>query len=379
MRIGINEIILNDRSSGNRQRELSVLPTLLAELRSRKFDSYVYVSRSLSEAFVQRLIGGIDNFRVIQTNVPSEPGYKRAIGEALYWPSRVVHDQLDVLHTSGFPVPKVRVPVVLTVNDVRFVYLPHSYKLPRLLFLRMVVPFSLRRATRIIAISQNTKNDLISHFGVSKDKVDVAPIPVGPDFHPVSDSNILNKVREKFQLPDHFILYVGHLEPRKNLDRLVEAFGQIYEYFPHYLVILGKPNYGYSNMLKQLRGSRLASRVIFTGYVEDVYLPSVYTLADLLAFPSLHEGFGVPVLEAMACGTPVITSTAGALPEVAGDAAILVNPYNVKAIAESIARVLESPQLARELITLGLQRIQKFKARDSATSIIRCYQKAVAK
>lgn len=378
MRIGINEIVINDRSSGNRQREISSLPSVISKLKDRRWDVNIYISQKISKSLVQRMTRGVDECRIVQTSIPAAPGYKRIFREAIFWKSCIERDGIQLLHTSTYPVPRLNIPVVLTVNDVRFIHLPKSYKLLRLLFLRIAVPISLKRAKRIIAISQNTKDDLVRYYGVPESKVDVAYISPATQFHPINDRFEIDKVKTKYRLPDHYILYVGTLEPRKNLKRLLMAYNQIVMHIPHKIVILGKPNYGYHDIMKEVKGSPLESKVIFTGYVEDSDMPQIYSSADLLAFPSLHEGFGIPVLEAMACGTPVITSSCSALPEVAGDAAILVDPYNIKAIADGMAEILTNPQLAKKLVELGFRRVQHFRAKDSGLTIVESYDKAMS-
>lgn len=357
---------------------MNMLPCLLTELCSQGDEALVYIARDLSDHLINRLIGSSQCSKVIRTSLPSVPTYQRIARGEVYWPRQVTRDRLDLLHTAYYPVPRLETPVVLTVNDVRFVHLPNTYTRSRLLFLRLFVPFALKQATRIITISQNTKDDLFRYFGVSKSKVDVAHISVGPEFHPIQDSVELERVRLKYHLPDRFILYVGHLEPRKNLNRLVQAFGRLHRQFAQHLVILGKPSFGFQSTLKQVAQDGLAARVLFTGYVEDADMPAIYTQADLLVFPSLHEGFGMPVLEAMACGTPVVTSNGSALPEVAGEAAILVDPYDVNSIAEGITSVLSDPHSGQHLIELGFERTRLFTAKRTVAAITGAYRKALA-
>ncbi|MDY7079456.1 MAG: glycosyltransferase family 1 protein [Chloroflexota bacterium] len=379
MRIGINEVLIYNRSSGARQREINVLPQVLRQIEASGGESVVYVARDLEDGLVHQLTGNAHNVTVVRTPLPSIPTYQRILKGIPYWRRRVVRDRLDIFHTTYYPIPQLPVPIVLIVNDVRFVHLPDTYPRLRCLFLRLVVPSSLRRATRIISISQDTKEDLIRFFGVTGDKIDVVHIVADPRFRPVADMSGLAQVRRRYGLPERLILYVGHLEPRKNLDRLVQAFVQLrdQDVINHHLVILGKPSFGFESMLDQVKRSDLTFQVVFTGYVEDEDMPAVYTLADVLAFPSLHEGFGIPVLEAMACGVPVITSNVSALPEIAGDAAILVDPYDVESIAGGIALVLSDENVRRQLIEKGLERVKRFSAEKSAAAIVETYKKTL--
>jgi len=377
MRIGINEVIIRERSDGNRQRDLNTLPTLLTKLCSRGDEALIYVSQNLSDNMTKRLVGNPDRVSVIKTPLSATSAFKRTIIGEYYWSRQVGREKLDLFHTSYYPVPRLKVPIVLTVNDVRFLHLPETYTRSRLMFLRQFVPYSLRRATRIITISGNTKDDLVRYFGISEGKVDVVYIPVDHGFGQVRDLKKLESVREKYGLPERYILYVGHLEPRKNLRRLIQAFSQLQIHVSYHLVILGKASFGFEEIFRQANQSDCASKVVFTGYVEDSDMAAVYTLADLLVFPSLHEGFGIPVLEAMACGTPVVTSNVSALPEIAGDAAVLVDPYDVSAIAMGISNVLSNSQVYQELVEKGLHRVTHFDTEQSASAILDSYEKAV--
>jgi glycosyltransferase involved in cell wall biosynthesis len=266
----------------------------------------------------------------------------------------------------------------MAVNDVRFLRLPETYKRPRYLFLRLTVPPSLRRSTRIIAISADTKNDLVGLIGIPEDRIDVIPLAIPPAFSRVPDGTQLEKIKKTYHLPDHFILFVGHLEPRKNLPRLIEAYSSIRDRFDVELVVVGKAAWPAKSLLNHGRNHKLAEGIRFTGYVEDEHLPGLYSLARLLAFPSLHEGFGLPILEGMACGTPVVTSNTSALPEVAGDAAVLVDPRDVGSIAAGLDRVLNDSGLREELIAKGLQRVKHFQPKNIAAQIIESYIRALA-
>lgn len=379
MRIGINEVHIYPRASGTRQREISTLPQLIRHAEGREWGVVVYLTRDLKDELIRDLVGTDTRVEVMQTPIPALPTWYRVARGWFYWPRRVRLDELSLFHTSYYPVPCLSVPTVLTVNDVRFVHLPGSYRPLRYLFLRLTVGISLRRASRIICISHDTRNDLVRYFGLSCDRIDVVHIPVAPRFRPVAQCTLLERARERYSLPDRFILFVGHLEPRKNLQRLVKAFEHLRNNgtVSHSLVILGRPSFAFQPLFETVKESQLGDHIVFTGYVADEDMPAVYSLADLLAFPSLHEGFGVPVIEAMACGTPVVTSNVSALPEVAGDAAVLVDPYSVAAIAHGISRVLKDRELHQDLVSKGFERVRRFSAQRAAEAICETYRKAV--
>jgi glycosyltransferase involved in cell wall biosynthesis len=381
MKIGINEVLIYDRASGTQQRELNSLPELLRQMKACSYTGTVYVARDLSDEIASRLTGQSKYPNVVRTPIPAIPTYKRVLRGLFYWRNQVIKDRLDLFHTSYYPVPKLPIPTVLTVNDLRFIHLPDTYRRCRRAFLQLMVRPSLHRATRIIAISQNTKNDIINYFNVVEDKIDVIHIPVGQQYKKVTDLTALEGIRRRYFLPERFILYVGHLEPRKNLYRLLLAFDQMYrtQGIVQKLVILGKPEFGFESLLAMVNERGLKTQVCFTGYVDEQDMPAIYTLADLLIFPSLHEGFGMPIIEAMACETPVVTSNLSAMPEVAGNAAILVDPYSVEDIVLGMLSLLKNEELCRDLIAEGLKRVKRFNSQETATAILRTYQRALDK
>lgn len=381
MRIGVNEVIIYERSSGTRQREINMLPEVLRQVAAAGGQSVVYLARDLGDETAQRLVGDAPAATVVRTPVPTLPTAQRLVRGALYFPRQARRDRLDLFHTSYFPIPRVQgIPIVLTVNDVRFVHFPETYQPARLRFLRWSTPRAVRRADRIITISQDTKNDLVRHFGALAGKVDVVPVAADPRFRRVTDASQLAAVQARYALPARFILYVGHLEPRKNLTRLVQAYIALRreDAAAPPLVILGKASFGFEPVLALVRQQGLESQVSFTGYVEDADLPAVYSLAEMLAFPSLHEGFGVPLLEAMGCETPIVTSNVSAMPEVAGDAALLVDPRDVDSIAQGMAALLRDEALRRTLVQNGLRRLQEFSVERLAATTLACYRKALA-
>jgi len=378
MRIGINEVLISNRASGAQKREMNVLPELLLQIEDGGGTSCVYFSRNLNTELSRLMTGQAKGVTEVRTPLSSLPTYQRILKGHFYWKNQVSRDRLDLFHTSYYPLPRLPVPTVMTINDVRFLRLPETYKRPRYLFLRLTVPPSLRRATRIIAISADTKNDLVGLVGIPEDRIDIIPLAIPPAFSRVSDGTQLEKIKKIYHLPDRYILFVGHLEPRKNLPRLIQAYSSLRDRFDVGLVIVGKGVWPAKSLLNQGHNRKLSEGIRFTGYVEDEHLPGLYSLASLLAFPSLHEGFGLPVLEGMACGIPVVTSNTSALPEVAGDAAVLVNPSDVESIAAGLARVLNDMGLREGLIAKGLQRVKHFQPKNIAAQTIESYKKALA-
>lgn len=283
---------------------------------------------------------------------------------------RLVHDP-----TGTAPLMLCPGKRVVTIHDDFPNSFPgHSTALDTLIH-RFWLPFVLRRVDAVLTDSEHSKSDIQRFLHVSEEKITVIRLAAGAHFRVLSEEEIAIAL-ERHGIERPYILYVGSLEPRKNLLRMLEAYIELGNWSPKWrLVIVGAHNYGKSSPAAQLVEEKgLRDRVTFTGYVPDDDLPALYNAADLFCFPSLYEGFGLPVLEAMACGTPVVTSNTSSLPEVVGDAALLVEPYNVGEIASTMRRVLDDPTLARELRQKGLKRAMQFTWERTARETIDVYE-----
>ncbi len=232
----------------------------------------------------------------------------------------------------------------------------------------------------MLADSENTKKDLIELLNVAPERITVVPAGIEPRFCPVRDPVKLAEVRARYKLPEWFILMVGTIEPRKNLSRLLTAYGRLRRQtgLPHALVIAGKAGWLYQGVYDQVAKEGLTDHVLFPGFVDDADLPALYTLADLLAFPSLYEGFGLPPLEAMACGTPVVTSDNSSLPEAVGSAALLVNAEDTDGLTEAMARVLCDANLGVRLADMGRTQAARFTWPEAAHRLLDAYRLTVA-
>ncbi|MEM4301926.1 MAG: glycosyltransferase family 1 protein, partial [Candidatus Caldarchaeum sp.] len=243
---------------------------------------------------------------------------------------------VSLFHATEHLLPRFsRIRTVFTLHDLIFLFHPETHKPLNRWFLTLLMPRFLRAADAVIAVSECTKRDAVRAYGIPEEKITVIYEGVSPRFRPANPEAV-QAVRAKYGLPEHFILYVGTIEPRKNLVALLEAYAAILTRNTQHairLVVVGKKGWLYEGFFRRLRELDLEERVHFTGYVPDEDLPALYSAADLFVFPSLYEGFGLPVLEAMACGVPVVCSNTSSLPEVAGDAALLVNPTDVQALA----------------------------------------------
>jgi glycosyltransferase involved in cell wall biosynthesis len=287
--------------------------------------------------------------------------------------------RVDLFHEPDFVLPPTlpRTPTVLTVHDLTFVRDPES-AFPRLRrYLNCVVPRSVARATHVLADSAATKNDLVELFHTSPDKITVLYGGVDARFAPVRDPERLAAVRAKYNIGlDPFILGIGTIQPRKNFRRLVQAFSHLRP--PAFasdlkLVIAGGKGWLYDDIFAEVKRLGLEGCVLFPGFVDDDDLPTLYSAAEMLAFPSIYEGFGLPILEAMACGTPVVTSVTSSLPELAGDAALLVEPTDVDAIAAALRRLLQEANLRHRLVAAGFDQARKFTWEKAAAQLLEIY------
>lgn len=287
---------------------------------------------------------------------------------------------LRLIHDPTGTAPLLLAPVkrMVTVHDaVPCVHRESSTFLDRFIY-RIWLPFALPRLDRILTVSRHTKNDLAKQFNVAMEKIVVIHLAASERFRPLNEDEI-DLALSHVGLCQPYILYVGSIEPRKNLIRLLEAYAQLRRWSTEWnLVLVGTRNFWKSSPVRKTAEKlNLKPYVHFTGNIPEADLPGIYNGADLFIYPSLYEGFGLPVLEAMACGTPVITSNTSSLPEVAGEAALLVDPYNVEEIAAAMRYVLDDPDLAQELRIRGLERAKEFTWEKTARQTISIYEKVL--
>jgi len=277
---------------------------------------------------------------------------------------------LDLYHATDFALPPTQKSTrrVVTVHDVAWEHFPDQTMPGMLNHLRRVVPRSTHSADRVITVSEAAKQDLHTFYDVPLEKISVVQHGVEERFSPKAEPGEVEHLRQTYHLPDKpFILTVGTLQPRKNHRRLVQAFADVGGGGQDTaLVIAGGYGWDYENVRADVERLGLADAVYFPGFVRDEDLPALYRAAGVFAYPSLNEGFGMPVLEAMACGIPVVTSNVSALPEVAGDAALLIDPLDVGALADALKRSLTDSKLHGELRQRGLEHAAQYTWRRAA-------------
>jgi glycosyltransferase involved in cell wall biosynthesis len=273
-------------------------------------------------------------------------------------------------HVLPFYCP---VPGVVTIHDLGYLHYPQAHR-P---FDRWYLDWTTRRHTRIarrmIADSLATKQDLVQFYGADPDRIQVIYLGRDETLKPVIDPGLIAQAKTAYNIEGDYLLYLGTLHPRKNLVRLIEAFALALsagDFPPLKLVIAGGKGWLYQEIFARVEALGLAGQVIFPGYISESLKPALLSGAMAYLFPSLYEGFGLPVLEAMACGTPVLTSNVSSLPEVAGKAALLVNPHEPAEIAQGIIQLVANPQLRQSLIEQGFHQLRKFSWTEAAAQLL---------
>ncbi len=318
----------------------------------------------------------LQNLRTIK---PSRNIPVYSMGEQAFLPFEMKNTGADILHYPSFNMPVVNFkPSVVTIHDLIYYLNPAAcpnrgaYVYARVMF-KLVV----RSARKIITVSEYSKKDVVAHLGVDPAKVTAIPNGVGEMFKPVMDDKRRTEVRDKYGIKGDYLLYVGSHQPRKNLVRLIEAFSRLKNAGDCTLVLTGKVEARRAEVYSSVERFGVTGRVQFIGEAGEADLPVLYSMARVFVFPSLFEGFGLPPLEAFACGTPVVSSNVTSLPEVIGDAGIMVDPTDTGAIAEAIDRVLGSATLATEMREKGLKRAALFSWAACAEATLKVYREAL--
>lgn len=342
----------------------------LAEVRSG-FDLTVFIQRS------RRSLVDLDQgagVRIIE--VADLPPALRLAWEQTFFPSLVYRTGLDLLHSPHYTMPlALSCNSVVTFHDMTFFLFPHLHTRAKRLLFPLVIRSSARRATALIADSESTRQDTIRLVKVMPEKIFTVPLGVSEYFRQIIDERPLAEIRARYKLPESFILYVGLIEPRKNLPMLLRSYKSILlrgETPP--LVIAGRFGWGYEQVISLVGKLGLEENIRFIGHVPHRDLPMVYNLAGFFVYPSTYEGFGLPPLEAMACGTPVISTAISSIPEHVGEAGLLVPPGDEEALAEAMLALLNDRSLREELANLGPARAALFSWKRTAQETLKVYQ-----
>ncbi len=302
-----------------------------------------------------------------------------------YWdqvtvPIMALKNKVDILHQPAFSAPLLYPgKIVVTIADLISVFYGHDIPIiPRQYFGRWM-PFTYRKADHIIAISKQTKKDIVKLLSIPEEKITVIYLGADKKYFLHPDKEKIETIKKKFKTGNKFFLHVGTINPRKNLEFLVKAFSNIVGENDNWnLVITGKKGWYYDNLFKLVKDKGLEQRVIFTGYVDDNEKHVLYWGAGALVFPSVYEGFGLPPLEAMSAGVPVISSSTSSMPEVIGDAGILLDPADEESWSKTMLELTRLSDLRRKLSVLGIERAKQFRWEETARQTIEVYHKVLS-
>lgn len=303
---------------------------------------------------------------------------QRFLWDQFTFPKLANREKADILHQPCFSAPLFyKNPVVITIHDIINILFADNVSLPSRIFYSKWMPLTYKKASRVITISESTKKDIIKTLGIQEEKIVVIPLAADKKFMERISREDINKVKTKYNLPEKYILHIGTLEPRKNLGFLIEVFSEVVKDKKTHdwnLVITGKKGWHYRELYQKVKELGLESKVIFTGYFDEADKPALYKGAAVFAFPSLYEGFGLPLLEAMASGVPVISSNASSMPEVVGDAGILISPQDKALWVKSIKKVLSEGKLRDKMRVENKKQAANFSWEKTAKKTAEVYK-----
>ncbi len=368
LRIGIDATAVPARRTGAGNYIFNLVKALT---RVDQRNEYVVFAQP---AFAEQLGPTPANMRVDVRTFGSRA--QRLLWEQATLPRLVSRLTLDLLHSPHYTMPLgLRTRSVVTFCDMTFVLYPELHEPVKRVFFPAIMRWSARRADRLIAISESTGHDLARLWQVPAGRITTIPLAADPKFNAPEEADVAG-ITARYGLAGRgYILYVGVLEPRKNVDRLVEAFAAIAAQVPDVdLAIAGGRGWMYDAIFAQVARTGLSERVKFLGHITQEELPALYAGARAFAYPSQYEGFGIPVLEAMLCGTPVVTTNVSSMPEVVGDSALLVHPDDTPGLAAALLRVLQDRELAGELVRRGRAQGRRFSWDRSARETVAVYR-----
>ena len=380
MRIALNAQLLSTTPTYRSAGISRVIYELLAHLKaaSGPDEQYtVYAPRSAENRAFLRAAG----LPARLTSLPTDRPPVRIAWEQAVLPPELLRTGADLLHALGFVAPLAwRGPTVVTVYDLSFLRFPELFNRGNRVYLRTFTPPSLRRAERVITISEHTRRDVVELCGVPPERVTPILLAADPRFRPC-DPDEAAAFKARKGLPDRFILYMGTLEPRKNVRTLVRAYAELRAagMTDCDLVLAGGRGWQYESIFELVDELGLGGSVHFPGYVPDAEQALWYSSAVIFAYPSLYEGFGLPLLEAMACGTPVVASRSSSLPEVVGEAGVLVSPSDPHELSAALGELLASDGRRARLREAGLARAGTFSWQRMAAETVQVYREVLAR
>ena len=370
MHIAIDAHSVGAQLAGNETYAVNLIEALAEIDQSNRYT--LYVTR---QSAVDRFTNRWPNFQVKRT-LPHTPLVRIPLTLSV----ELRKNRVDVVHVQYTAPPRTPCALVATIHDLSFEHLPETFKRRSRAQLRLTVRRTAKKAAQILTLSEFSRRDIIETYALDPERVFVTPPAAPSHFAPVTDVTELRRIRMTYGIQRDYILALGSLQPRKNLVRLIKAYESLRgvvssEQLPQ-LVLAGRRGWLEAETIRAAELSEARGDILFTGYVPDADLPAVYSGALCFAYPSYFEGFGLPILEAMQCGTPVIAGNRTSLPGVAGDAALLVDPFDQAAIGNGLVRLIKNADYRAELRVKGVDRAAAFSWKNTARLTLQAYERA---
>src|ERR1041384_2123257 len=370
MRIAIDAHSVGNQLAGNETYAVNLIEALAEVDQSNQYT--LYVTR---QSAIDRFANRWPNFKVKRT-VPHTPLVRIPVTLS----AELRRNTVGVLPVQYTPPPLAPCPVVATIHDLSFEHLPETFNRRSRAQLRLTVRHTARKAAQILTLSEFSRRDIVDTYRIAPDRVSVTPAAAPSHFKPIEDETELRKIREIYGIERDYILSVSSIQPRKNLIRLIEAYSCLRGLRPEgklpQLVLVGKRGWLDNETFRAAQRHSANNDIAFTGYVAENDLPALYSGATCFVYPSFFEGFGLPILEAMQCGAPVIGGNRTSIPEVVGNAGLLFDPFNTNSLVQALTRVLDDLEYRTALRTRGLARAQEFDWKQTALMTLQAYQKA---
>ena len=371
MRIAIDAHSVGSQLAGNETYAVNLIEALAAVDQSNQYT--LYVTR---QSAIDRFANRWPNFNVKRT-VPHTPLVRIPVTLS----AELRRNPVDVLHVQYTAPPLAPCPVVVTIHDLSFEHLPETFNRRSRAQLRLTVRRTARKAAQILTLSEFSRRDIVDTYRIAPNRVSVTPAAAPSHFKPIEDETELRKIREIYGIERDYILSVSSIQPRKNLIRLIEAYSCLRGSRPEgklpQLVLVGKRGWLDNETFRAAQRHSANNDIAFTGYVAEKDLPALYSGATCFVYPSFFEGFGLPVLEAMQCGAPVIAGNRTSIPEVVGKAGLLFDPFDTNSLVQALTRMLDDSEYRAALRIQGLERAREFDWKQTARMTLQAYQKAV--
>ena len=371
MRIAIDAHSVGNQLAGNETYAVNLIEALAEVDQSNQYT--LYVTR---QSAIDRFANRWPNFNVKRT-VPHTPLVRIPVTLS----AELRRNPVDVLHVQYTAPPLAPCSVVATIHDLSFEHLPETFNRRSRAQLRLTVRRTARKAAQILTLSEFSRRDIVDTYRIAPDRVSVTPAAAPSHFKPIEDETELRKIREIYGIERDYILSVSSIQPRKNLIRLIEAYSCLRGLRPEgklpQLVLVGKRGWLDNETFRAAQRHSANNDITFTGYVVEKDLPALYSGATCFVYPSFFEGFGLPVLEAMQCGAPVIAGNRTSIPEVVGKAGLLFDPFDTNSLVQALTRMLDNSEYRAALRIQGLERAREFDWKQTARMTLQAYQKAV--